>query len=341
MPYEMDPPDGKLCNFTGLLTTAQIDRLAAHKALETLQFDAPVDPRNWARLEECLFRKRHDVALRIYGHDDLVPNVSFVQEMPSLRRFFADCLRRAVGLEAVRHLSLLKELSVGIDEIATFDFLAEVSPGLEKLRLDRTRSQNLSLEALGRFKSIRELTLSGQTKELHRLAPLQTLEVLVLWHQKSPSLDFLGSFSKLKLLEFNLGSSRDLSKIADAKRLRRLELHGVRQISDLGFLSRCESLKELVLDNLAQVRTLPDLRPLKKLRWLSLSSRTAIRDLSPVGMVPALESFSSGGIAGLAPKDFWPVLRAPALKHAGIYFASQRKQQEFDEKARSVGISCE
>jgi len=340
MPYKMASRDGGSFSFSGLLTKAEIDRLAAHKALNVLLVNAPVDPRNWARLEEGLFRKRHGVALSIIGQAGIVADVSFLRELPSLRRLFANSEGRAVGLEAVRELSHLEELTVGIEEIESLDFLAEVSPSLEKLRLSRTRSQNLSLEAMGRFKSLRKLTLSGQTKELYRLEPLHSLEELILKHQKSPSLDFLRSLPKLKLLKLHLGSSRDLSKIADAKGLRQLELHWVRQISDLGFLTRCESLEELVLENLAQVHTLPDFRRIKKLKWLRLTSRTAIRDLSPIGKAPALEGFSSGGIDGLAPKDFWPVLRAPALKHAGIYFKSQRKQREFDDRARSVGISC-
>ena len=337
--FQLDP-SGTRAEFEGLLAESDVDALAADPKLEVLQFMRPVPAQNWALLEEALFRKRHDVELRVYGHHGAECDLSFVQEVPSLRRFCANCLTDVSNIDALGALRHLRRLNLGILELKSFDILEQVSDQIEWLLLGDTRSRRPSLESLPRFANLRWLSVGGHAKGLGAIAENQRLEELTLWSLSDPELSFLEALPQLWGLELNLGGAVDLSAITGARELKRLELTWIRRLSDISFISDCVSLQDLRLDRLKQVREIPSLCKLVKLRALSIGDLNGLRSVDAIAEAPALEWFGYSGKT-LAPEDFRVALGAPSLKRAGAFFGSQKKEKAFNEVAAEMGVATE
>jgi hypothetical protein len=327
-------------NFFGLLTEPEIYVLASNPSLRFLQFDQPVDPKNWSLLERLLFSNRPDVALRVYGHHKDECDLSFLAELPSLRRFYADCLNEAVSLETIKELHHLEHLSIGVELLESFDFLNSVTSKLKSLSLGPTISSKPTLSVIPRFSELRELGVSGHTKGLDLLAAVPSLETLRFSCLKSPNIEFLSELPRLCSLSFLLGGSEDLSAIAHVKGLKDLELTRIRRLHDISFISRCIELQRLVLDQLRQVEHLPDMVPLTKLRRLTVADLKGLKSFDPLGAAPALEVFS-GSSCGLKPEQFRTALSSPSMRRATVYFSSQKDERTFKEIAAVIGVSTE
>ncbi len=323
--------------FSGLLTLKEISALADMTSLRTLQFDSPVHRGNWRLLEEGLFRRRPDVCLRAYGHYTRNCDVSFVKQMPSLQDFKADSLQRASGLQALEGLPNLRHLSIGIDELDSFEFLAGVSTHLNSLILGPTLSTKPDVSVLSRFKKMEEVFIGGHLKGLSVLSSLPSLGKIRFSGLKSPDLDFLSKMPNLWFLEILLGGSEDFSAIAGATGLKHLEIAWVRRLKDISFISQCKNLQQLTLDRLRQVEHLPNFETLTNLRRLTISDLKGLRSVDPIGASPTLEILS--GSAGLLlPEQFRVALQAPSLRRATIYFNSQKKKNEFDTIAAEYNV---
>lgn len=166
MPFTANDSYFDCVNFSGLLTLQEVLTLANNSALQTLQFDSPVDRNNWPLLEEHLFRQRPDVCLRAYGYYFQPCDISFLKELPSLQNFKVDCNRKVSGLQTLEVLENLHHLSVGVDELDNFDFLSNVSAGLKTLTLGPTFSTKPDLAVLSRFQQLEELFIGGHHKSL-------------------------------------------------------------------------------------------------------------------------------------------------------------------------------
>ncbi|HNO80159.1 MAG TPA: hypothetical protein PKN33_19100, partial [Phycisphaerae bacterium] len=210
-----------------------------------------------------------------------------------------------------------------------------------KNALDETRSKRPQLDALSRFACLRELLVSGHTKQLHRVADLPLLEKLRLTRLGSPDLGFLEAVPKLWWLEFVLGGSNDLSAIASVDNLKHLEVCWVRGLGDLGFISRCTNLQWLGIDRLKQVQNLPDFTRLKKLRALSLCTLRSLKSVDSIEGALALEWFGFGDASNLKPEDFRRALQAPSLKRATVGFGSEKRDRLFEQIAAEYGIETE
>lgn len=333
-------PSGARVQFDGLLTEGEVEALAADPRLEVLQFVRPVPPENWPLLDQALFRKRHDVNLRVYGHYGVGCDLSFLRELPSLAGLHADCLTEVVNLEALGSLRHLKRLSLGVFELKSFNILDHVSDEIEWLPLGETRSKRPSLESLPRFANLRWLSVCGHAKGLGAIAGNGRLEELRLWSLKNPDLSFLGALPQLWRLDVSLGGADDLSAIRSARNLKHLELVWIRRPSDVAFVSDCVSPQKLCLDRLRQVREVPSLSKLEKLRALTVAGLNGLRSVDAIGAAPALEWFGYSGKT-LEPEDFRVALGAPSLKRAGAFFGSEKKKRAFDEMAAEMGVATE
>jgi len=266
-------------NFKGLLTTEEIDDIAQNFEVQFIQFNEPVNDQNWNLLEERLFAKRQDIALRVYGFYGQVCDISFLQKLPSLRHFFADCLKSAVNLECISSLKNIKTLSIGIDELTSFDFLENISDQLTKLNLNKTDSAKPSIESITRFKHLNSLVLVGHRKGFSAISELTLLKDLTLTSYSNPDLSFMNLLKNLTYLSIHLGGAKSLENIASLKNLRTLSLSWIRGLKDLSFVSRCENLETLDLECLKQVTELPDISQLKKLKWLKISEMKGLKNL--------------------------------------------------------------
>ena len=94
------------------LTVDEVHRLAAEPELRILQASSPVDCETWDLINEELLTRRPEVQIRVYGFYSLVCDLSFLSPLKNGRRFSADCLHRAIGIEHLADLQKLESLSV-------------------------------------------------------------------------------------------------------------------------------------------------------------------------------------------------------------------------------------
>jgi hypothetical protein len=134
------PLDRLRVKFRESLTAREIDELASKPDDRILQCASPVQPRTWELLNRKLFPRRPDIELRVYGFYSSTCDLSFANRLNSVRRFSADCLMKAVGVEHLSALEQLGELSVGIFSLESFDFLLSLPSGIKSLFLAARRS---------------------------------------------------------------------------------------------------------------------------------------------------------------------------------------------------------
>jgi len=322
--------------FAETLTIEEIHEIAANPKVKVLQTFSVVDSQTWDSLNENLFLRRPDIQLRVYGRGS-VYDLSFAAKLSNVRRFSADSLTSATGIEHLVGMTNLEALSIGISNLKSFDFLNNFPTTISSLSLTATASKKPSLKPLSRFTALRELYLEGQQNGIEALASLQQLEDLTLRSITTPSLEYLADLSQLRSLDIKLGGIRDLSALMDKESLQYLELWQIRGLHDISVISSLVGLQFLFLQSLRNVIQIPDLSKLAKLRRVYLENLKALVDLNGISSSPALEEFIHVDARNLQPDRYDAILRIPALKQISVGFGSPKKNQIFRDKAQRLG----
>ncbi len=328
--------DPKRCGVSPGVTKAELETIALNKEITTVQFSAPLSTSEIDNLERIVLARRPDIELRVFGHYSATCDLSFLQRTPSVRRFSADCLMKAVGIDAIRGLENLDELSVGIYGLDSFEFLNDIPSTLTKLGLHLTSSKKPSIAEVERFSDLRYLYLEGQKKGIESVRNLSNLEKVVLRSISTPDISYLTALPKLWSVDVKLGGIKDFSALSTLK-LKYLELWLVRGLSDLSFISSCESLQFLFLQSLKQVEALPSLKDLSQLRRIYLEDLKGLEDLDSLEFAPSLTEFVYAAAVNKKPDDLVPVLKNLSVKSVGCWFGSDRKNKAFEELAKSFG----
>jgi|HubBroStandDraft_6_1064221.scaffolds.fasta_scaffold68276_2 hypothetical protein len=331
--------DKSRVEFLDRLTTAEVHDLATNPNLKVLQTARPVSLPTWELLNQNLFATRPDVQLRVYGFYTSTCDLSFVAKMSNVRRFSADCLMQAVGIEHLSALQNLEELSVGIFNLDSFDFLTTIPRSIRDLSLAATKSKKPRLDVLRHFQSLRKLYLEGQQNGIEVIAHLPELEDITLRSIRTSGVEYLSKLPRLWSVDIKLGGIQDLSAIAGKESIKYLELWQIRGLSDISVVSSLIGLQYLFLQALRNVDTIPDLSRLTKLRKIVLDNMKGLKDVSAIGMAPALEEFLHIAAQGFSVKEYWDLLDKPSLKQALIGFCSQSKNEKFADLIRQSGRS--
>jgi hypothetical protein len=244
-------------------TSTEIDAVAANAAIRVVQSSAPLSAASWRRLDEELLARRPDIQLRVYGFYGNTCDLSFVGQMKHVRRFAADSLQRATGVESIAALQRLEALSLGVFDLDSFEVLEHVSDGLKELFLSATRSKKPDLRPVRRFRGLRTLYLEGQQRSIDVIADLAALEDLTLRSISTPDLSYAAALPRLTSLDLKLGGIKDLTAIARLAALRYLEIWQVRGLADIGVVSELHRLQNLFLQSLPGVKALPPSRPMR------------------------------------------------------------------------------
>lgn len=327
--------------FEASLTRAEIDALASDRNLKVLQTAGPVDDATWERLNEGLFTARPEVYLRVYGFYSSRSkcDLSFLVRLPNLRHFAADCLMHATGVEHLAFLSKLESLSIGIYDLTSFDFLADLpADGLEELSLCATKSKKPTLGSLTRFHKLRKLYLEGQQKEITAISSLPSLEELTLRSISVDGLDFLTGLDRLWSLDIKLGGTNNLAALRDMNGIKYLELWHVRDLRDLSPVSTMHGLQYLFLQSLPHIHALPDLSRLTSLRRVFLENMKGLRDLAALAAAPALEDFYHCDARGMELEHYQWALANKSLKQMSVGFGSDKKNKAFRDWAARMGF---
>lgn len=328
-----------MANFSGRLTHEEVDQLAGDPDILVLQCSSPVELDTWDLLNQNLFARRPDIELRVYGFYASVCDLSFVSRMHNVRRFSADCLLEATGVEHISALANLKELSIGIYNLDSFDFLQGIPSGITSLSLEATKSTKPRLSILSRFRSLRRLYIEGQQRDIEVLSELLELEDLTLRSITTPTLDYIANLPRLSSLDIKLGGVRNLSAIAEKESIKYLELWQIRGLDDVAVVSSLRGLQFLFLQSLKNVSRIPDLSKLTKLRRICLNNMKGLKDVSAIFRAPALEEFIHIAARNVAPESYRELMSMPTLKQVLVGFCGLRKNVEFESLVRRSGKS--
>jgi hypothetical protein len=323
--------------FERTLTFREVEQLVSDPAVRTLQCSSPVESGTWDLLNRILFAERPEIVLRVYGFYSSVCDLSFLSTMKNVRRFSADCLIAATGIEQIATLENLEELTIDIYGLESFDFLKQVPDGIKSLCLGVTKSKKPRLDLLSRFQSLSHLYIEGQQQGIDVLSELMKLEDLALRSITTENLDYISKLPLLWSLDLKLGGIRNLSAIADKESIKYLELWQVRGLADLSVISSLRGLQFLFLQALRNVSRIPDLSKLSKLRRLHLENMKGLQDVSAIAHAPALEEFSHFSAQNIAPQKYTDLLKMTTLKSVRVGFGSRRKNEDFAELAIRCG----
>jgi len=305
--------------------------------LTVLQCSAPVRNATWILVNGVFCTARPDVELRVYGHYSTECDLTFARLLTNVRRFSADCLMRASGIEAIAEISGLESLSLGIFELKDFSVLERISSKLTTLRLSATRSKRPSLTPLSKFRSLRVLYLEGQSKNIEVVSELSDLEDVTLRSITTDDLTYLERLTRLWSLDIKLGGIRGFKGIEGKKSIKYLELWQVRDLHDIDFAGTLPSLQNLFLQSLPHVSALPQLRESAALRRVVIENLKGLRDFTALEGATGLEEFALVQGNNQTPLELLPVLKNPRVQRMSAYFGSDRKNREFEKLREQYG----
>jgi hypothetical protein len=331
MPLSTKRLERQRVEFSISLTEKEVDQLVADSHLRTLQCSSPVGLDTWDLLNRKLFALRPEIELRVYGFYSMVCDLSFVRRVPNVRRFSADCLTQATGIEHFAALENLEALSIGIYSLDNFDFFNQLPSGIRKLSLGATKSKKPQLHMLARFESLTRLYLEGQQQGIEVLSELKKLEDLTLRSITTEGLDYISMLAQLWSLDIKLGGIKDLSAIASKESIKYLELWQIRGLSDIGVVSSLGGLQSLFLQSLINVRAIPDLSKLHNLRRLHLENLKGLKDVSAIRSAPALEEFVHVVAQNIQPDLYKDLMSIPSLKYVHVGYGSRKKNERFND----------
>ena len=330
MPLSAKQLDRDRVEFSSHLNDKEVAQLVSDPDIRTLQCSSPVGPETWERLNLDLFTRRPEIELRVYGFYSLVCDLSFVRRLNNVRRFSADCLMQATGVEHIACLENLEELSIGIYSLDSFDFLNQLPSTIKSLSLLATKSKKPKLQNLSRFRSLTQLYLEGQQQGIEVLSELNKLEDLTLRSITTEGLGYVSMLPRLWSLDIKLGGLKNLSAIAGKESIKYLELWQIRGLSDIGVVSSLSGLQSLFLQSLINVRVIPDLSKLYNLRRLYLANLKGLKDVSAIVHAPALEEFLHISAQNIQPEMYKGLMSMASLKYVHVGYGSRKKNEEFN-----------
>jgi hypothetical protein len=297
--------------------------------LRVLQCSEPVSEDVWSLVNEQFSIARPDVEIRVYGHYATECNLTFARLLTNVRRFAADCLMKANGVEALTAMPALKSLSLGIFELNDLGVLERIPPDLTSLSLGATRSKKLSLGALSRFRQLQVLHIEGHSKDIEVLGQLQELEDLTLRSITTPDLQYLAHLPKLWSLDIKLGGIQSFRGIEGKKTIKYFELWQVRGVRNTDVIGLLPGLQNLFLQSLPHVGSFPQLRDSAVLRRIVVENLKGLHDFSALKSAPALEEFALLSGRRQNPQQLLPALSNPRIQRISAYFGTARKNNEF------------
>lgn len=331
--------DTNRAEFDDTVSKGDLEQLVGQSTVKTLQCSGPVKHSVWPLLNDRFFALRPDVELRVYGHYRTECDLSFAERMTNVRRFAADCLSRASNVEAIAGIPHLEALSLGIFELHDFGVLHSVSPALHTLSIGATRSKKPRLDALGRFKALKAVSLESQSNGIEVLGELGALEDVTLRSITTPDLRYLAPLKRLWSLDIKLGGIRSFEGIEGKAAIKYLELWQIRELADADVLQSLPGLQNVFLQSLPRIQGLPPLGTCNALRRVVFQNMKGLGNFAALEEAPALEEFALVEGNRQQPEQLVPVLRNPVIRRVSAMFGSDRKNEAFARLRATYGKS--
>ncbi len=334
---KIDSLDPTRCQIFKGVSSRDLRSIVNNERIKTVQFVEPLARSEIENLETILFSKRPDITLRVYGHYDSPCDLSFLATIPSVEKVSADCLFNAVGVDAIANLSNLKELSIGIFNLESFDFLHRIPSTITKLGLYLTFSKKPSISALARLSDLEHLYLEGQQKGIEAIKELSNLETIVLRSISTKDLSYLEGLEKLWSVDIKLGGIKNFDSLVTLPKLKYLELWQIRGLGDLSFISEIVPLQNLFIQSLKQVTRLPSFENSHQLRRVYLENLKGLKDLTSLEFAPSLTEFCYVLAGSQKPEDLLPVLRNKNVRSVLCGFGNDKTNELFDQFSAEYG----
>lgn len=312
-----------------------LEKLSNDPRTRSIQITNPLNNNEIALLETVIFSKRPDISFRVYGHYGKVCDLSFIKQLPSLRKISADCLMDAKGIESVTTLKNLDVLGIGIFNLDNFDFLENIDPNIKYLYLHQTRSKKPNIKAIERFHDLEILYLEGQQNGIEAIRHLTKLKQITLRSISTNNIDHLSELPDLWSVDIKIGGIKNFDGLTSLPKLKYLELWQVRDLKDLSFISKLTTLQNLFIQSLKQVKEFPNIDSSTALRRIYLENLKGLTDLSTLRTAPALEEFVYVSAQNQEPENLIPVLENRSLKSILCGFGSSKKNDLFNKLAGS------
>jgi len=315
-------------------------------AAQVVQFSERLNESDYELLEDVVFSTRPDIELRVFGWYGYYIDLSFLRRIPSATKLLLEGLELGsadeipghwAGIEVLSERPNLSELTLGILDLQSFEFLSEIVPTLRLLSLEDTFSKRPSLAPISRFTDLQELRVEGHNKGIESIAALTRLQTLTLRSTSTQTVDFLRSLNVLRELSFELGGTKSFDALEHLSGLASLTIEMVRGLADLSFVSRLHSLEGLSLYALRNVTELPSFAELEKLTAIGLENMRGLTDMTSLRNAPALQRFVHVNASATTLEMHIPLLENPALKLVRVGFGSDKRNKQFDEMAQAHG----
>jgi len=337
VPYSIvNKEDGRIQISPGI-TKAELKEIAALNNLSVVQFAEALSAKELDELREYVFTQRPNTKLRVWGHYSKGCDLSILKDFSFLKGLTVDCLLEAKNVEYITHLTNLEQLSVGIYNLTSFDFINEINADLKKMSIWRTFSKKPSIQFLSRFPRLESLYLEGHTNGITEIGKLHDLKKIVLRSITVPNLDFLQHLKHLWSVDIKLGGIKNFSALAKLPDLKYLELWQVNKLADISFISELKALQNLFIQSLPNVETLPNFEKNVKLRRIYLESLKGLKDSASLKSAPALEEFCYAVAQNQHPQNFIPLLQNQNVKKVLVGFGSKAKSNLFNEMVQNAG----
>jgi hypothetical protein len=306
----------------------EIAALASEPHLNEIQFAGPPSRDALETLEKDILSKRQDFEVRFYGFYRSECDLGFLQFIPSVSKLVVNCLSGPIAnVERIGDLQHLTSLKVGITQLRDFSFLERLPPLLDTLYLEEAQSKTLSLKAIARFPRLRRLYIERHHKDLESIGTLPNLQSVVLRSITVPSLSFLTSLPRLRVLNLKLGGTTNLDALPQLLNLRELEIWQVRKLADIRVVARIPNLETLMLQDLPNVTAVPSLASCTRLKTVAITHLKNLDDLSAIAAAPNLEHFALTGPTKCLPEAFRLFVNHETLKEIWVGLGSFRRNR--------------
>lgn len=295
-------------------TRNDLIKLVENTNVKRIQFSEKLNEIELKLLEEIIFSKRKNIELRVYGFYNQECNLSFLENIPSLKMLSVDCLMKATNIEVVTKLKNIESLGIGIFNLESFEFLKDVNPNLKQLSLHQTKSKKPNLNLIDKFTNLEFLYLEGQSKGIEKINSLKKLKEITLRSISTDNLDYLNELQDLWSVDIKLGGIKNFDALKTLPNLKYLELWQVRDLSDLSFIENLKNLQNLFIQSLSNVTYFPNLNNLGELRRIYLENLKGLKDIRNIKDIPNIEEFIFVDAKNFEPNDIIPLLNNESLK---------------------------
>ncbi len=234
--------------------------------------------------------------VRFFGHYGEIFDASVLKYLPDVESLLVDCLDNINNIDGIYGLTKLKKISFGVLNHEGHEFFEKLSSTeLTSIRLGQTKKNQIDLRSLQRFKNLKEVGLSAQTKGITYLDKIPSLETLILSSIKNNTkLDFISRLPKLKRLEIILGGRKNINEV-ESSTLEHLKIVRVRGFDNLGTFSRFPQLESLCIEDQIRLKSISFSK--STVRDFSLYNCKKLEHLNGLKHLNKLTSFRVGGTA--------------------------------------------